>query len=60
MRERPCPLINLSMQHRRTLEEAQGSLATAVHKVHSQCCSGSPIAAGLRQILQQSIQNKWL
>jgi hypothetical protein len=53
-------LINLSMQHRRTREEAQGSLATAVHKVHSQCCSGSPIVAGLRQILQQPFQNKWL
>jgi hypothetical protein len=30
------PLINLSMQHRRTLEEARGLLETAVHKVHSQ------------------------
>jgi hypothetical protein len=30
------PLITLSVQHRRTLEEAQGHLEAAVHKVHSQ------------------------
>jgi hypothetical protein len=30
------PLIALSVQHRRTLEEAQGHLEAAVHKVHSQ------------------------
>ena len=46
---RPCPrekraampLINLSMPHRLTLEAAQGSLATAVHKVHRQCRSAA-------------------
>jgi Putative polyhydroxyalkanoic acid system protein (PHA_gran_rgn) len=30
------PLIKLSVQHGRTLEEAQSHLETAVHKVHSQ------------------------
>ena len=30
------PLINLSVQHGRTLEEARTYLETAVHKVHSQ------------------------
>jgi hypothetical protein len=30
------PLIHLSVQHRRTLERAQGQLETAVPKVHSQ------------------------
>jgi hypothetical protein len=29
------PLINLSVQHRRTLGEAQGHLETTVHRVHS-------------------------
>jgi hypothetical protein len=32
----PMPLITLARQHKRTLEEAQGSLETAVHKVLSQ------------------------
>jgi hypothetical protein len=97
------PLITLAMQHRRTLEEAQGYLETAVHKVHSQFGAlirqvlwsadrrrvqldgvgfwvemwvaaqevhvsgdfpllgmllGRPIATGLRNILQQTFQNK--
>ena len=30
------PLINLSVKHGRTLEEARNHLETAVHKVHSQ------------------------
>ncbi len=30
------PLINLSVKHGRTLEEARSHLETAVHKVHSQ------------------------
>jgi hypothetical protein len=42
------PLVNLSMQHRRTLEEAQSSLATAVHKVYSQCCSGRSFSRHFR------------
>jgi hypothetical protein len=30
------PLINLSVKHGRTLEEARSQLETAVHRVHSQ------------------------
>ena len=30
------PLINLSVKHGRTLQEARNHLETAVHKVHSQ------------------------
>jgi hypothetical protein len=30
------PLINLSVQHGRTLEEARSNLEAVVHKVHSQ------------------------
>ena len=30
------PLINLSVKHGRTMEEARSHLETAVHKVHSQ------------------------
>ncbi len=97
------PLFNLSMQHGRTLEEAQAHLETAVHKVQGQFGAlvrqatwsadhrqvrldgvgfwvemwvdaaevhasgdipvlgrllGSPIAAGLKQIIQQTFQKK--
>jgi hypothetical protein len=41
----PMPLITLARQHKWTLEEAQGSLETAVHKVLSQC------GALIRQVL---------
>lgn len=96
-------LINLSMKHGRTMEEAQTSLETAVHKVQSQFGSlirqaawstdrsqvrldgmgfwvemwvdaeevhasgdipvlgrllGSPVATGIKRILQQSFQKK--
>jgi hypothetical protein len=30
------PLINISVQHGRSLEEARSHLETAVHKIHSQ------------------------
>jgi hypothetical protein len=97
------PLINLSVKHGRTLEEARGQLETAVHKVHSQFKAlvrqvtwsadrsqvrldgvgfwvemwvdvqevhvsgdlpllgrllGSPVATGLKQIVQQAFQKK--
>lgn len=97
------PLINLSVKHGRTLEEAQSHLETAVDKVHSQFRAlvrqvawsadrsrvrldgagfwvemwvdaqevhasgdipllggllGSPVATGLKQILQQTFQKK--
>jgi hypothetical protein len=96
-------LINVSMKHGRTLEEAQTHLETAVHKVQSQFGSlirqaawsadrnqvrldgmgfwvemwvdaqevhvsgdlpmlgrmlGSPVATGIKRILQQSFQKK--
>jgi hypothetical protein len=97
------PLINLSMKHGRTLEEARSHLETAVHKAHNQFGAlvrqvawsadhnqvrldgigfwvemwvdaqevhasgdipllgrmlGSPVATGLKQIIQQTFQKK--
>ncbi len=97
------PLINLSVQHGRTLEEARSQLETAVQRVHSQFGAlirqvrwsvdrsqvrldgmgfwvemwvdaqevhvsgdmpllggllGSPLAIGLKQIVQQTFQKK--
>lgn len=97
------PLINLSVQHGQSLEQAQSHLETAVHKVMSQfgalvrqvtwsadhrrvrldgtgfwvelwvdaqdvhatgdiprlgALLGSPVAAGLRQILQQTFRKQ--
>jgi hypothetical protein len=96
-------LINLSMKHGRTLEEARSHLETAVHKIHSQFGTlirqatwsadrsrvrldgigfwvemwvdaeevhasgdipllgrllGSPVATGVKQIIQQTFQKK--
>ena len=97
------PLINVSMKHGRTLEEARTQLETAVHKAQAQFAAlvrqatwsvdrnqvrldgvgfwvemwvdaeevhasgdipllgrllGSPVAAGLKQIIQQTFQKK--
>lgn len=97
------PLINLSVKHGRSLEEARSHLETAVDKVHNQFRTlvrrvawsadrsrvrldgvgfwvemwvdaqevhasgdipllggllGSPVATGLKQVLQQTFQNK--
>ena len=47
------PRINLSLQHRQTLEEAQGARETAVPKVHSE------VGALLRQATR-SADHRWV
>jgi hypothetical protein len=56
------PLLNLTVQHGRTLEEAQRGLETAVHAMGDIPILGGLLGAqlgeGLKQIGQQTFQNK--